>query len=53
MVQVALGWLVAQPEVPAVTPGATRPEQVRANVEAANWSPGEDDLAALDDITAA
>jgi aryl-alcohol dehydrogenase-like predicted oxidoreductase len=53
MVQVALGWLVAQPEVPAVTPGATRPEQVFANAAAAEWIPGPDDLAELDGIAAA
>ncbi len=53
MVQVALGWLVAQPEVPAVTPGATRPEQVAANVRAAEWIPTADDLVELDAITAA
>jgi len=53
MVQVALGWLVAQPEVPSVTPGATRVEQVVSNVAAADWTPTPDDLAALDSITAA
>lgn len=53
MVQVALGWLIAQPEVPSVTPGATKPDQVRANVRAADWVPTADDLAALDAIIAA
>ena len=51
MVQVALGWLLAQPEVATVTPGATRPEQVRDNVTAADWDPTPEDLAALDAIT--
>lgn len=51
MVQVALGWLVAQPEVPAVTPGATKPEQVVANVAAADWRPTPDDLAEIDALT--
>jgi aryl-alcohol dehydrogenase-like predicted oxidoreductase len=47
MVQVALGWLLAQDAVPAVTAGATTPEQVRANAKAADWQPTPDDLAAL------
>jgi len=51
MVQVALGWLLAQPTVPFVTAGATGPDQVSANVEGADWSPSTDDLAELDRIT--
>jgi aryl-alcohol dehydrogenase-like predicted oxidoreductase len=47
MVQVALGWLLAQAAVPAVTAGATSPEQVRANARAAEWEPTPDDLEAL------
>lgn len=47
MVQVALGWLVALHGVPAVTAGATRPDQVRANAAAADWVPTADDLAEL------
>ena len=47
IVQVALGWLIAQEGVPAVTAGATRPEQVRANAAAADWEPSEEDLAEL------
>ena len=51
MVQVALGWLLAQNTVPFVTAGATKPEQVTANAVAAAWSPTAGDLAALDEIT--
>ena len=47
MVQVALGWLLAQEAVPAVAPGATSPEQVAANALAAEWIPNNEDLAAL------
>ena len=50
MVQVALGWLLAQEAVPAVAPGATRPEQVAANVLAADWAPSADDLAILQGV---
>lgn len=51
MVQVALGWLLAQPIVPFVTAGATGPDQVNANAEGADWIPTPDDLAELDRIT--
>ena len=47
MVQVALGWLLAQEAVPSVTPGATTPEQMWSNVKAADWEPTADDLGEL------
>jgi aryl-alcohol dehydrogenase-like predicted oxidoreductase len=47
MVQVALGWLLAQDAVPAVTAGATSSEQVVANAAAAEWAPTSEDLVAL------
>ena len=52
LLDVAIGWLAAQPAVASVIAGATRPEQGRANVAAAEWSPSVEDLAALDAITA-
>lgn len=52
MVQVALGWLLAQDAVPAVTAGATSPEQVASNALAAEWEPSAEDLAALDAVLA-
>ncbi len=51
IVQVALGWLLSREAVPAVTAGATSPEQVAANAQAAEWSPTPDDLEALETIT--
>ena len=51
-VAVALGWLASRPGIASVIAGATSPEQVAANVEATGWTPGEDDLAELDRITA-
>jgi aryl-alcohol dehydrogenase-like predicted oxidoreductase len=50
MVQVALGWLLAQPDVPAVTPGATKPEQIASNAAAADWQPSPRDLATLNEL---
>jgi aryl-alcohol dehydrogenase-like predicted oxidoreductase len=52
LLDVAIGWLAAQPAVASVIAGATRPEQVRANVAAVEWIPSVEDLAALDAITA-
>jgi aryl-alcohol dehydrogenase-like predicted oxidoreductase len=50
LLEVAVGALAAQPAVVSVIAGATRPEQVRANVAAGEWEPTPDDLAALDAI---
>ena len=50
MVEVAIGGLAAQPAVGSVIAGATKPEQVRANVAAVRWQPSEADLAELDRI---
>jgi aryl-alcohol dehydrogenase-like predicted oxidoreductase len=50
LLQVAMGWLASRPQVASVIAGATKPEQVRANVAAASWVPSEDDLAAIDRI---
>jgi aryl-alcohol dehydrogenase-like predicted oxidoreductase len=47
---VAIVWLLAQPTVPAVTPGATTPQQIASNVEAAGSELNEADLAYLDDL---
>jgi aryl-alcohol dehydrogenase-like predicted oxidoreductase len=47
---VAIGGLAAKPTVTSVIAGATRPEQVTANVAAAGWLPTADDLTALAEI---
>ena len=50
ILDVAIGGLAAQPAVGTVIAGATRPEQVAANVRAGLWRPSTDDLAALADV---
>lgn len=50
-VQVALGWLLAQPVVPVVIPGATKAEHVSASASAADWHPTAEDLAELDVVS--
>jgi len=49
LLDVGIGGLAAQPAVASVIAGATRPEQVRANVAAGAWAPSAEDLAALDE----
>jgi aryl-alcohol dehydrogenase-like predicted oxidoreductase len=50
LLNVAISGLLARPVVSSVIAGATKPEQVRANVAAAEWEPTPEDLAALDQI---
>ena len=47
LLEVAIGGLAAMPAIASVIAGATRPEQVRANVRAGEWEPKADDVAAL------
>lgn len=49
-IDVAIAGLAAQPAVASVIAGATRPEQVSANVAALRWAPSAEDLAELDRI---
>jgi aryl-alcohol dehydrogenase-like predicted oxidoreductase len=50
LLQVAIGGLLAQPAIASVIAGVTKPEQVRANVEAAAWEPTSEDVAALNSL---
>ena len=49
-IDVAISGLLAQPAVASVIAGATKPEQVRRNVEALRWRPSAEDLAELDRV---
>jgi len=48
LLSMAIGGLAAMPAVASVIAGATKPEQVAANVQAGEWVPSADDLAALE-----
>jgi aryl-alcohol dehydrogenase-like predicted oxidoreductase len=50
LLDVAIGGLAAQRQVASVIAGATKPEQVQANVAAGEWVPTKDDLAALNKL---
>jgi aryl-alcohol dehydrogenase-like predicted oxidoreductase len=47
LLDVAVGGLLAMPAITSVIAGATKPEQVRANVRAGSWEPRQSDLDAL------
>ena len=51
MVELALGWLAAQPTVPSVIAGATSPAQVTANAAAVQCGLTADELAEVTRIT--
>ncbi|HWC34352.1 MAG TPA: aldo/keto reductase [Mycobacteriales bacterium] len=50
MLEVAIGGLAAQRQVASVIAGATKPEQIHANVAAGEWVPSPDDLKALNKL---
>jgi aryl-alcohol dehydrogenase-like predicted oxidoreductase len=47
LLELAFGWLAAQPGVASVIAGAKTPEQARANAAAAGWRLSETDLAGI------
>ena len=53
ILELAFAWLAAQPAMTSVIAGATKPEQVAANVSAVEWKLSDDDLAQLDVLLAA
>ena len=50
LLELAFGWLLAEPAVSSVIAGATRPEQIGSNVAAASWSLSTEEKAAVDAI---
>jgi aryl-alcohol dehydrogenase-like predicted oxidoreductase len=50
--QVALAWLLARPVVTSVIVGAKRPDQLEDNIAATRVKLTQEDLAALDDVSA-
>lgn len=47
----AIGWLASQPHVASVIAGATKPEQVEANVQAGAWEMSTEELDGMNRIT--
>jgi aryl-alcohol dehydrogenase-like predicted oxidoreductase len=50
LLELAFGWLLAEPLVASVIAGATKPEQARANVAAAGWVLTPEDMTAVAEI---
>jgi len=50
LLDVAIGGLAAQPAVASVIAGATKPEQIEANVAAGMWQPTPEDLKELNAV---
>jgi aryl-alcohol dehydrogenase-like predicted oxidoreductase len=51
MLAATLAWFLAQPGLTSVIAGATKPEQIIQNADAAaSWNPTADDLKAISDI---
>jgi aryl-alcohol dehydrogenase-like predicted oxidoreductase len=52
MTELAFSWLATRPTVASIIAGATKPEQIDANVKATGWKLSAEDLAEIDKITA-
>src|SRR5579863_5224787 len=52
LLELAFSWLAARPCVSSIIAGATKPEQVKANVLAADWMLTTEELGEIDRITA-
>jgi aryl-alcohol dehydrogenase-like predicted oxidoreductase len=53
MVELAFSWLAARPTVGSIIAGATKPEQIDANVKAVGWTLSAEETQEIDKITAA
>jgi aryl-alcohol dehydrogenase-like predicted oxidoreductase len=50
ILELAFTWLAAQPAIASIIAGATKPDQVRANVAAVDWKLSKGDLAELEQL---
>ena len=53
LLELAFSWLLSKPVVSSVIAGATKPEQIEANAQAADWQLSDDELAEVDELTSA
>jgi aryl-alcohol dehydrogenase-like predicted oxidoreductase len=51
LLELAFSWLASRPQVSSVIAGATRVEQIEANVKAIEWTLSAEELAEIDTIT--
>ncbi len=52
LLDLAMSWLASKPVIASVIAGATKPEQVKANVDAASWRLSDDEMRSVDEISA-
>ena len=52
LLELAFSWMLSRPSLASVIAGATKPEQIEANVHAAGWALTPDELKEVDRITA-
>jgi len=50
LLELAISWLASQPVISSVIAGATKPEQVKANVDAADWRLNADEMAQVGEL---
>jgi len=51
MTELAFSWLSARPTVGSIIAGATKPEQIEANVKAAEWKLTPEEMKEIDELT--
>jgi aryl-alcohol dehydrogenase-like predicted oxidoreductase len=51
LLELAFSWLASRAPVSSIIAGATKPEQIDANVKAVGWKLQQDEIAELDEIT--
>jgi aryl-alcohol dehydrogenase-like predicted oxidoreductase len=51
LLELAFSWLLARPQVSSVIAGATKPDQIEANVKAADWALSSEDMTEIDKLT--
>lgn len=51
LLDLAFSWLAHRPAVSSIIAGATKPEQIDANIKAASWKLTAEDLAEIDTLT--
>jgi aryl-alcohol dehydrogenase-like predicted oxidoreductase len=52
LLELAFSWLAARPCVGSIIAGATKPEQIEANVKAVNWTLTPEEMKEIDTLTA-
>ena len=52
LLELAFSWLACKPFVASVIAGATKPEQIEANIKAASWKLTDAEMTEIDSITA-